>query len=364
MRIKTLRLKNFRNYAEAEVRFADGITVLSGANAQGKTNCAEAIFFLCTGYSPRITREKQLVKIGEESGFCEGEAESLYGAVKVRIDLFRNDKKAIAVNGMPVARIGELFGNIHSVFFNPGELKLVQESPEDRRRFLNLALSQMSKQYFYALQKYNKILLQRNNLLKGADRYDLRETLSVWDEQLSLYASKIIFKRNELLKKLSPLAEEAHACISSGKETLSLSAESGYQGDEEAIREKFSRDLLRAAEKDLRLGFTTVGPHRDDMKIHLNGEDVKLYGSQGQQRTVALSLKLAETEIFRERFGEYPILILDDVLSELDKSRRKRLMGRIGGMQTVLTCTSVESAILKGFEYTKITVKNGVLKGL
>ncbi len=363
MRIKTLRLKNFRNYAEAEISFADGVTVLSGANAQGKTNCAEAIFFLCTGYSPRVTREKQLVRLGEESGYTEGTAESLYGPVKVHIDLFRNDKKAIFINEMPVPRIGELFGNIHSVFFNPGELKLVQESPEDRRRFMNLALSQMSKQYFYALQKYNKILFQRNNLLKSG-RSDLRETLSVWDEQLSVYAAKIIARRNELLEKLSPLAEEAHAFISSGKEALKLSAESGYRGGEEEIREAFLKDLHRAAEKDLRLGFTTVGPHRDDMKIFLNGEDVRLYGSQGQQRTVALSLKLAETEIFRDRFGEYPILILDDVLSELDKSRRRKLMAKVGGIQTILTCTSVESAVLKGFEYSKITVKNGVLKGL
>ena len=355
-------MKNFRNYTDEVIIFDKGINFLVGSNAQGKTNAAEAIFFLCTGYSPRANRDKLLVRHGQESAEISGQAVSSYGEVSVRIEFNKNDKKSVYVNGMQVLRIGELLGNINSVFFNPAELKLVQESPEDRRRFLNVSLSQMSKNYFYALQRYNKILSQRNNLLKDPDGYIIRETLPIWDMQLTKEASKIIRARNQFLTEITPITQEKHAFLTDGKETLTMKTESGYYGTEEEIAFAMYEDLKMSLERDMRLGYTSIGPHRDDIKFILNGDDVRVFGSQGQQRTVALSLKLAETETFYNRFGEYPILILDDVLSELDKKRQRKLISAVEKLQTIFTATGIDRSVLKNVEYNKITIENGKIK--
>ncbi len=362
MQISTLKLKNFRNYENEEITFSNGLNILTGFNAQGKTNALEAIFFLCTGYSPRASKDRLVIKNGETEAEISAKATSVYGDVSVRIIFDKNDKKRIFINEIEVLRIGELLGNIHSVFFNPSELKLVQETPEDRRRFMNISLSQMSKNYFYALQRYNKILAQRNNLLKDPDLEMVKGTLPIWDEELTKYASKIIFERNKFILTLSPKAQEKHAFLSGDLENLVINTESGYTGTEEEIKNALKKDLKSALMKDLKLGFTTVGPHRDDLKFTLNGIDLKAYGSQGQQRTTALSLKLAEAEIFKERFNEYPILLLDDVLSELDKKRQKRLIEATKNIQTIFTATGVDYSVFKGKTYQKATIENGKVK--
>ncbi|MBR2870903.1 MAG: DNA replication/repair protein RecF [Clostridia bacterium] len=364
MYIKNLTLTNFRNYSEQEFEFANGLNLLSGANAQGKTNAAEAIFFLCTGYSPRANKDKIVIKNGEECAKILGKAQSIYGEVSVGINFYKNDNKEIYVNGLKVLKIGELMGNIHSVFFNPSELKLVQESPEDRRRFMNISLCQKSKGYFYALSRYNKILSQRNNLLKEPDTYLIKETLPIWDEQLSKEASKIIKARNEFLTEISPIAEEKHAMLSNGKEKLTMKTESGYYGTEEEIAYALKQDLKMGLDRDIRLGFTSIGPHRDDIKFTLNDMDVRVYGSQGQQRTVALSIKLAEAESFYNHFGEYPIMILDDVLSELDKPRQRRLMGAVEKMQTIFTATHIDRSVIKDKPARRIVIENGKIKSV
>lgn len=364
MKIKTLTLNNFRNYTQETFEFADGLNVLTGANGQGKTNCAEAIFFLCTGYSPRANRDKVVIRNGEDSARIEGLAHSQYGKVSVAINFNKNDNKEVFINGMQVLKIGELLGNMHSVFFNPQELKLVQESPEDRRRFLNISLSQKSKNYFYALQRYNKILSQRNNLLKEPDAYLIRETLPIWDEQLTKEASKIIKARNEFLSEIAPIAEEKHAILSGGKEVLTMKTESGYYGSEEEIAYALKQDLKLGLDRDMRLGFTSIGPHRDDIKFTLNHLDVRVYGSQGQQRSVALSLKLAEAESFYNHFNEYPIMILDDVLSELDKPRQRKLMALVEKMQTVFTATHVDRSVIKGKQFRHTIIENGKIKSI
>lgn len=362
MYLKSLNLKDFRNYEEECFYFDKGLNLLTGANAQGKTNAAEAIFFLCTGYSPRANKDKIVIKNGKDRAEISGTAASLYGDVSVRMVFNKNDKKNVYINNVEVLRIGELLGNIHSVFFNPSELKLVQESPEDRRRFLNISLSQMSKGYFYALSRYNKILSQRNNLLKNQNYEIIKDTLPVWDEQLSREAGKIIKSRNDFLEKLSPVAEEKHAFLSGGKEKLKMRTESGYYGSEEEIAYALKSDLKTALDKDMRLGFTSIGPHRDDIKFILNEMDARIYGSQGQQRTVALSLKLAETEIFNDRFGEYPILILDDVLSELDKKRQRKLISAVNKMQTVFTATGIDRSVFKDRAIKKFVIDGGKIK--
>ena len=364
MKITELSLKNFRNYTEETFSFDDGINILTGANAQGKTNAAEALFFLCTGYSPRAKSDKLAIKSGETEAEISGTAISDYGKITVKLRFFSSDKKRVFVNGVETLKIGELLGNINSVYFNPSELKLVQESPEDRRRFMNISLSQMSRNYFYALQRYNKILAQRNNLLKTPDVFVIKETLPVWDLQLVKYAATIIKARNIFLTELAPLAEEKHAYLTGGKETLKMKTESGYDGEEPEIADALKTDLKNCMEKDMRLGFTTVGPHRDDIKFTLNGTDARVFGSQGQQRTVALALKLAETETFKKRSGEYPVLILDDVLSELDKSRQKKLLSATDGIQTIFTAADFPSAVFRGKSYSRFTIENGSIKSV
>lgn len=342
MHIGKLTLFNYRNYIKETFEFSEGLNIISGNNAQGKTNAAEALFYLCTGWSPRVTRDKQVINEGKDGAHIEAEAYSSLGKVCVSIDFSASESKKICVNGVPVQKTGELLGNIGSVMFDPQQLKLVQESPEDRRRFMDLALSQSDRKYFYALQKYRKILQQRNTLLKNPDTELVFSTLPVWDEQLSAVAAEIIFARQAFLKQLKPLCERAHALITGGEERLEVFAENKYEGEKSDIKAAIKDRYFADMEKDIELGYTTVGPHRDDIKIKINGSDARVYASQGQQRTAALSLKLGELEVFKNNFGEYPVLILDDATSELDKARKERLLSMLGGIQTIVTCTDAE----------------------
>ncbi len=360
MRIKKLFLKNFRNYADEEFAFADGVNVLYGKNAQGKTNCAEAVFYLCAGVSPRARKDKQMIRAGEESAYIRAEAQTRFGSVTVEAEIFEN-KREIRVNGSKIAKNADLMGNINGVFFSPSELRLVQDGPEERRRFLNVSISQMSKSYYTALVRYNKILEQRNALLKNRDVSLIFETLPVWDVQLCRYAAELIERRAEYVSMLSPFAREKHAFLTDGAETLEISADRHYGGDRAEIERRLLSEFEANYEKDVKLGFTTVGPHRDDLKILINGTEARVYGSQGQARTAALAVKLAEVEIFQKTAGESPVLILDDVMSELDLARRRKLLAEIEGIQTILTCTHTEK-VLFGKAVNKIRIAGGKIK--
>ena len=361
MLIKKLFLQNFRNYEREEFTFSDGLNVLFGKNGQGKTNCAEAVFYLCTGASLRIRHDKQLIRMGENCALVSAEAENRYGRVNISAEIF-DTKRNLTVNGSAIRKNADLLGHVNSVFFSPGELRLIQDGPDERRRFMNISISQTSPAYYTALIRYNKILDQRNALLKDRDGAMVLETLPIWDEQLCKYAATVVKKRVEFLEKLAPYAKEMHAYLTDGVEELVLRPEKKYEGDESEIAQTLARRLANNYEKDMRLGYTTVGPHRDDIEVLINGVDAKSYASQGQQRTAALSLKLAEVQIFKEISGEYPVLILDDVMSELDLPRRKKLLQRVHGMQTLLTCTHAER-VLYGAECNKIRIENGKIKG-
>ena len=360
MQIKKLFLQNFRNYESENFVFDEGLNILFGKNAQGKTNCAEAVFYLCTGSSLRIRHDKQLIKMGADDAKIVAEAENRSGKVVIEALIFEN-KREIKINGSKISKNADLMGHINSVFFSPGELRLIQDGPDERRRFMNMSISQTSPSYYTALLRYNKILDQRNALLKNRDVSLVLDTLPVWDEQLVKYASLIVKKRAEFLDKLAPYACDFHRFLTDGAEELKLSPDKKYDGDEKEIAKTLLRRLSNNYEKDLRLGFTTIGPHRDDVDFFINGIDAKAYASQGQTRTAALAVKLAEVEIFKEFSGEYPVLILDDVMSELDLPRRKKLLKRISGVQTVLTCTHAER-VLYGAESKKIRIENGKIK--
>ena len=360
MQIKKLFLQNFRNYERETFTFERGLNVLFGKNAQGKTNCAEAVFYLCTGASLRIRHDKQLIKMGTEQAIITAEAENKYGNVTLQAIIHENGRE-IRVNGSKISKNADLMGHVNSVFFSPGELRLIQDGPDERRRFMNLSIAQTSPAYYTALLRYNKILDQRNALLKNPDVSLVLDTLPIWDEQLCKYAAVIIKKRVEFLEKLAPYAQKMHAFLTDNAEELNVKLEGAYQGDEEQIAKTLLRKLGGHYEKDLRLGFTTVGPHRDDLSVTISGVDAKSYASQGQTRTCALALKLAELEIFKEVAGEAPILILDDVMSELDLPRRKKLLQCISGVQTLLTCTHAER-VLYGKDCNKIRIEKGAIK--
>ncbi len=357
MVIEKLTLHNFRNYEDETFTFGEGLNVLTGRNAQGKTNCAEAVFYLCTGTSLRIRHDRQLIRLGAPCAHIAARARTRFGSVTLEASVFEN-KRELFVNGNKVTRAADFVGNMNSVFFSPGELRLIQDGPDERRRFLNLSISQTSREYCTALARYQRILDQRNNLLKERDASLILETLPVWDEQLAVYAARIVRHRRRYLSRLSPLAQEAHAFLTDGAEQLSLAMDGKYPDDEEEIMDKLVREFAASRERDMRLGFTSVGPHRDDIRISINGTDARGYSSQGQARTAALSLKLAETEIFRELSGEAPVLILDDVMSELDLPRRKKLLDRVKDIQCILTCTHAER-FLSGTPCTKCRIREG-----
>ena len=361
MKIKKLFLQNFRNYERENFEFSDGLNILFGKNGQGKTNCAEAVFYLCTGTSLRIRHDKQLIRMGAECANIVAEAENRYGRVTIEADIYEN-KREIRVNGSKIHKNADLMGHINSVFFSPGELRLIQDGPDERRRFMNISISQTSPAYYTALLRYNKILDQRNTLLKNRDVDLVLDTLPVWDEQLCKYAAVIVRKRAEFVEKLAPYAKEYHAFLTDGGEELVIKPDRVYEGEESEISKKLLTRLENNYEKDLRLGFTTVGPHRDDLEMTIGGVDAKAYASQGQTRTAALALKLSEVQIFKALSGESPILVLDDVMSELDLPRRKKLLKCISELQTVLTCTHAER-VLYGTECNKIRIENGRIKG-
>lgn len=360
MRIKNLNLKNFRNYTDEYIEFGDGLNVLFGKNAQGKTNCAEAVFYLCTGVSPRSKRDKQLIKHGAEFAEISAEAEGRYGRIEIYARITESGRE-FKLNGNKIIRNADILGNLFGVFFSPHELRLIQDGPDERRRFLNVSISQLSKPYCTALSRYNKILEQRNNLLKSRDLDTVYDLLPVWDAQLCKYAAVIARKRAEYIEMLSPLASDAHAHLTDGAEVLKISPEKKYKGSEAELEKRIFDELSANYERDVRLGYTASGPHRDDVDIEIDGIDAKSFASQGQTRTAALSIKLAEVEIFNRLSGEYPVLILDDVMSELDLPRRKKLVERTSGLQTVLTCTHAER-VLYGKEATKIRIEGGAVK--
>lgn len=356
MVINNLKLINYRNYQNKTFNFDNGLNVLVGKNAQGKTNVLEAIFYAVIGRSFKTSKEKEIIKWGEHRAYICGEFSKKFRDEKIEIFFDENKKKSIKVDDISIRKIGELMGVTNAVFFSPDELKLVKESPEERRRFMNIDISQTNKRYFYMIGRYEKVLASRNKLLKStSDLNVIRETIDIWDRSLCEIAEKIFLERKKFVEELTPFAEKAHEYLSNNKEILKIE----YKSD---FKENYKQNMLKALqknfEKDYKLGFTSVGVHRDDLNLFINDKEVKIFGSQGQQRTVALSLKLAELECNKNRIGQYPILLLDDVFSELDENRRNKLLNFTKKAQTILTTTDINEKIkAKIFKIKKI-IKN------
>ena len=341
MRVKSLILRDFRSYERAEIHPAPGMTVFAGRNAQGKTNLLEAIHLCCTGRSHRTSRDEELIRFGCSAAKATVFAEQKDGTHEVSVVLLRGQKKKknVLIGMRQAERIGELFGHVCCVLFSPEDLSIVKGGPGERRRFLDMQLSQLRPQYFYSLQRSAHALMQRNALLREiGERPGLADTLDMWDEQLAKAGDAVVRGRREVTEALSRLAAEEHAKLTDGAEKLSLRL-SCEAAKEENPGEILLRRLRETRQEDIRRGTTTTGIHRDDLLISINGKDTRIYASQGQQRTAVLSLKLAQTSFAEQERGEPPVLMLDDVMSELDPMRRRLLARRIDRLQTFITCT-------------------------
>ena len=347
MRIKGLELHRFRNYSDLELYPEPGLNILSGLNAEGKTNVLEAVFLCALGRSHRTPHDAELLMDGQAEGSVALSLETRAGSRTIRIELFRGDRKRVYLDEAPLSRSGELMGCLNVVMFSPEDLQLVKDGPQERRRFMDMELSQLRPAYYYALQQYNQALKSRNLLLKEDPvPYDMIE---LWDEQLSKLGATIMQARASFVEELSQNAHTLHAKMSGTKELLETVYEPTVPvQDFDDLRETLTEQLADRLERDIFRGFTSVGPHRDDLGLLLNGRDLRVYGSQGQQRTAALSLKLSEIDLVRRVRGERPVLLLDDVFSELDAERQARLLEVVSDCQTFVTCTHLEEFVKAG----------------
>lgn len=336
MYLTNLKLNKYRNYDQLNVDFSAHINIIVGENAQGKTNLIEAIYYLSSAKTYRIARDNQLAKWNDNFFSILGELANKNGKVVINVQYQNKDgqnNKEIKINGLKIKRLADLLGNAMVVLFAPEDLNIIKGSPVERRKLLDHDISQVSSSYYIKLQKFNRLLTQRNALLKKiGSRNAKKEELQVWNEQLVDIGSDIIIKRLEVLEKLVPLTRLMQRKLTKGQENLDIKYLLNRQKKlkkHDNIKLLLLEELDKIAEEEIRRGITLWGPHRDDLLILLNGNNLKLYGSQGQHRTSVLAIKLAELEFFKAESGEYPILLLDDVLSELDSQRKNMLLNTI-----------------------------------
>ena len=349
MNIRSIELKNFRNYENLEISFDEGSNILFGDNAQVKTNILEAAYMSGTTKSHKGSRDREMIRFGEEEAHLKTVV--VRGGREYQIDMHlkKNRAKGIAIDKIPIKKASELFGILNIVFFSPEDLNIIKNGPAERRRFLDSELCQLDRIYLADLTNYNKILAQRNKLLKDMIyRPSLSDTLPVWDMQLIETGKKIIRRRKQFVDELREIVSDIHYRISGGKEELFLK----YEPNIDDIF--FEDELSRAKEKDKKLCQTSVGPHRDDLLFSIGDVDIRKYGSQGQQRTSALSLKLSEIELVRKSISDTPVLLLDDVLSELDSSRQNYLLNNISDTQTIITCTGLDEFVRNRFTVNRV----------
>ena len=341
MAIKTLNFHNLRNLENQKLDLDENINILYGDNAQGKTNILEAVYFASLGRSHRTSNYKELIKLGEK--------ECTFTLDNVKIHLTKKSKE-IYVDGFKMKKLAELLGNILVALFSPEDLDLIKEGPNLRRKFIDITLCQLNKIYYYELGLYYKALNQRNALLKKNEL----DTIFIWDDQLVLHGEKIMQIREDYIKEINLFANKIHKEISGNKEELHISYKKNAQNFKEKLEKNLSKDVL--------LKSTSSGIHRDDVLIEINGLEAKVYGSQGQIRTASLALKLASVLYINKEKGEYPIILLDDVFSELDKNRINFLLEFLKDKQSIITCTG-NIDFLKGLKVNKKMIREGKING-
>ena len=349
MYIESIRLNNFRNYESLEMNFDQGTNILYGDNAQGKTNILEAVYLAGTSKSHKGSKDREMIRFENEESHIRMMVKKGDLSYKIDMHLRKNKAKGVAINGLPIRKARELLGVVNLVFFSPEDLNIIKNGPGERRRFLDSELCQLDGVYITELAGYNHIVNQRNRLLK--DCYmnpGLKGTLDVWDMQMVDYGKKIIGKREAFVEELNEIARGLHKGLTGGIEELEILYEPSVTAAE------FEDKLSRNRERDLRMKLTSVGPHRDDFCVKVNGIDIRRYGSQGQQRTAALSLKLSEIYLVKKKIRDTPVLLLDDVLSELDSSRQTYLLESIHDIQTLITCTGLDDFVSHQFKINRV----------
>lgn len=349
MIIKSIELADYRNYDFLTMQFDKGTNILYGDNAQGKTNILEAIFVSATTKSHKGSKDREIVNFHKEESHIRTYLEKDGIETRVDMHLRKSKSKGIAIDGQKVKKAADLLGLCNVVFFSPEDLGIIKDGPAERRRFVDMELCQLDSFYFYNLNHYNKIVNQRNKLLKDMFMNpDLKETLSIWDLQLVSFGSKVIERRRLFVEQLNEIIYEIHRKLSGDKEEIKVH----YEPDVEI--EEFEKKLRSSQDRDIKAKMTSVGPHRDDFSFTVGDVDIRKYGSQGQQRTAALSLKLSEIELVKKITKDTPILLLDDVLSELDSNRQNYLLNSIGNIQTIITCTGLEEFVNHRFEINRV----------
>jgi DNA replication and repair protein RecF len=353
MHLQDLCLRHYRNYIDFSAGFSPTLNILVGPNAQGKTNLLEAVGLLATTKSLRGSRDQDLIQFDAEFGVVSGDVQrERRPDVTLEVTFARNQPKHVRINGVRQTRLIDFIGEFNAVSFSGADIEVVRGEPSLRRRFLDLEISQIAPGYVYALAHYRRVLEQRNRLLKalrdGGSRGQLADSLAAWDEQLLDYGVVMVQRRRQFARHLETLARPVHARLTEAGEELGLAYECSFplpEGDEIGeLRAAFEAALKQVRPEELRRGISLIGPQRDDLHFQINGRDVRTFGSQGQQRTAALSARLAEIELIREQVEEPPVCLLDDVLSELDDLRRAQIFDvTIGACQTFLTCTSTRS---------------------
>ena len=349
MIIESIELKNYRNYEELHMELNEGTNILYGDNAQGKTNILEAVYVCCTSKSHKNAKDRDIIRFDQDESHIKMQIRKNDVPYRIDMHLKKNKPKGIAINGMPIRRASELFGIANVVCFSPEDLNIIKNGPSERRRFIDMELCQLNKLYVHSLVQYNKVLVQRNKLLKElAFRPDYGETLDVWDIQLVNYGKEVMEYRGDFVCRLNEMIHGIHARLSGQRDDLKIC----YEPDTDAVQ--FEEALKRSRPQDMKQKTTLCGPHRDDISFFVNGIDIRKFGSQGQQRTAALSLKLSELELVKQLIHDRPILLLDDVLSELDAGRQNHLLNAINDIQTIITCTGLDDFVNNRFKIDKI----------
>ena len=355
MWIKKIKIKNFRNYESEEINLEKNINIFYGQNAQGKTNIIESIFLCSLGKSFRTKKDKEMIKLNEQNALVEVEYEKSDRDGKIKIEI--GNKKNIYLNGIKIKKLSELLGNLNIVIFTPDDINILKGGPQNRRRFLDIMISQLRPNYMHILNLYLKTIEQRNKYLRQIkEEHKDENLLEIWDEKLAEYAVKIYEYRKEFIEKIIKKINIIHKNITNGEEQIKLEYITECDN-----KEKYLQLLKERRKLDIIKGFTTKGIHRDDFVIYINKKEIKIFGSQGQNRTAMLSLKLAELQVIYDEIGEYPILLLDDFMSELDRTRRKNFLENIEGTQVIITGT--EKLDIENLKYLEYNVSNGkVLK--
>ena len=353
MIIKSLELADFRNYQNLKIEFSSGTNILYGDNAQGKTNILEAIYVSATTKSHKGSKDKEIIAFGKDEAHIRTILEKDGAEYRIDMHLRGNKSKGIAVDGQRLKRASDLIGRLNVVFFSPEDLGIIKNGPSERRRFMDMELCQLDQIYLNSLSKYNKLVIERNKVLKDLFEHPEHSVLlDVQDKQLIEYGSVIIKAREKFIRDLNEIICPIHEKLTGGKELLSIYYEPNVELSE------FEQKLTMSRQKDIYAKQTTVGPHKDDfsfiVKRNDDGIDIRKYGSQGQQRTASLSLKLSEIEIVKRSKKENPVLLLDDVLSELDSGRQNYLLNTIGDIQTIITCTGLDEFVNNRFEIDKL----------